>query len=58
MIYAKDIINITGKCERSARRIIAEIKRKYDKPAHAFITIDDFCLFTGLKEEHVLAYLI
>ena len=57
VIYAKDIMLITGKCERTARRMIAAIKKKFDKPATACITIDDFCLFTGLKQMEVSAYL-
>ena len=57
VIYAKDIMNITGKCERTARRIIAAIKKRRDKHANAFITVDDFCQFTGLKEEFVAAFL-
>lgn len=57
VIYAKDIMTITGKCERTARRIIAAIKKRTDKHANAFISIDDFCQFTGLKEENVVAFL-
>lgn len=57
VIYAKDIMNITGKCERTARRIIAAIKKQTDKHATAFVSVDDFCQFTGLKEEYVAAFL-
>lgn len=57
VIYAKDIMTITGKCERTARRMIAAIKKKYNKSSHAFISIDDFCEFTGYKEESVAAFL-
>ena len=53
VIYAKDIMNITGKCERTARRMIAAIRIKFDKPVRAWITVDDFCRFTGLKEENI-----
>lgn len=57
VIYAKDIMTITGRCERTARRILAAIRKKYDKPANTFITTDEFCEFTGLTEKTVSAYL-
>ena len=31
VIYAKDIMNITGRKERAARKLLAKIKKKYDK---------------------------
>jgi hypothetical protein len=31
VIYANDITNITGKKERTARKILADIRRKYNK---------------------------
>ena len=54
IICAKDIQMITGKCERTARRIIAKIRMNYNKPEHAFITLDEFCAYCGLKREDVL----
>ena len=57
VIYAKDISNITGKKERTARKIIADIRRKYNKKPGDFITIYEFCDHTGLKEEKVRQFL-
>jgi hypothetical protein len=31
VIYAKDIMNITGRKERAARKLLARIKNKYKK---------------------------
>ena len=56
-MYAKDIMIINGRGERTARRIIAAIRKKYNKPGNAVISTDEFCHFTGLSEEKVSAYL-
>lgn len=58
VIYAKDIMNITGRKERAARKLLAQIRKKYQKKNGEFISIDEFCEFTGLKEEKVAAFLL
>ena len=55
IICAKDIELVTGKVERTARRIMAKIRIKNNKPPSAYITIEEFCEYTGLKEERVRA---
>ena len=57
VIYAKDISNITGKKERTARKIIAQIRRKYNKKPGDLITVYEFCEYTGLNEERVRQFL-
>lgn len=57
VIYAKDITNITGPKERAARKLIAKIRKKYSKEKGAYITIFEFCEFTGLKPENVTSFL-
>ena len=57
VIYAKDIMNITGRRERTVRRIMSRIRKKYGKGKEAFITVEEFCEHTGLKEEKVQPFL-
>ena len=57
VIYARDIMNITGRRERTAHKMLSAIRKKYNKPKHAFITIYEFCEYTGLKEERVYPFL-
>lgn len=57
VIYAKDIMIITGRGQRSARRLMAEIKKKFDRPHRGGINIDDFCGFMGFNHETIKAYL-
>ena len=58
VIYAKDIMNITGRKERAARKLLARIRKKYKKVNGDFISVKEFCNFTGLEENQVKEFLI
>ena len=57
VIYAKDIMNITGRRERAARKLLAKIRKKYKKKPGEFISVDEFCEFTSLNRESVNTFL-
>lgn len=57
VVYAKDIMNITGRKERAARALLAAIKKKFKKKGE-FVSVDEFCEFTGLKKESVREFLV
>lgn len=57
VLYAKDIILITGKSERTVRRMIAAIRKQYHQGENALVSVEDFCRYTGLKEEKVIRML-
>ena len=48
IIYPKDIERITGRTDRYGRKLITRIKKHLNKKDHQFITLDEFCDFTGL----------
>ncbi len=52
-IYPKDIQRITGKSYRQSTRIMQKIKKDLNKPENEFLTIEEFCLYTGIKYEQV-----
>jgi hypothetical protein len=52
-IYPKDIQLITGKSERQARNIISQIKIKNNKEKHQAVTLEEFCIYMGLKSIEV-----
>jgi predicted site-specific integrase-resolvase len=56
-IYPKDVQRITGKSERYGRMLLARIKTHYQKQEHQFVSIDEFCLYTGLKAEQVYPFI-
>ena len=52
-IYPKDIQIVTGRSERFGRNLIRKIKEALSKQNHQFVTIEEFCLYTGLSTEGV-----
>ncbi len=57
-IYPKDIQRITGKSERYGRILIEKIKSHFNKEKHQFISVEEFCDYTGLKLEDVKSHII
>ena len=57
VIYAKDVMNITGLKERAARSLLARIRKKYRKKKGEFVSILEFCQFTSLAVELVRPFL-
>ena len=57
-IYPKDVMRITGKGEKFSRNYLEKIREKLQKEEHQFITVEEFCEYTGLKEVHVQGFLI
>jgi len=58
VIYAKDIMNITGRKERAARHLLAQIRKKYKKNKGSFITTKEFCEYTGIAEELIRSFMV
>jgi hypothetical protein len=58
VIYPKDVMNITGRRDRTARKLLTRIRKKFKKKRGEFITLEEFCGYTGLKQEHVTNFLI
>ncbi|MBK3519931.1 hypothetical protein [Carboxylicivirga marina] len=56
-VYPKDVQRITGKSEKSSRRLLHSIKETLGKKEHQFITLDEFAQHTGIKEELIKQYL-
>jgi len=57
-IYPKDVQRITGKSERSGRRLLQKIKGEMGKQEHQFVTIDEFASFTGINPDLVRQYIV
>ncbi len=52
-IYPKDIQLITGKSYSQSNRLIKKIKKELNKGDDQFLTIDEFCTYTGIKYDQV-----
>ena len=57
VIYPKDVQNITGRKERAARKLISDIRQELGKTKQEFVTIHDFCEYTGLPKEEADPFL-
>ena len=57
-IYPKDVQLLTGKSERSARKIIARLKIIHSKNKHQLVSVKEFCDYIGLEEMEVKKLLI
>ncbi|MBO9682320.1 MAG: hypothetical protein J7502_06580 [Flavisolibacter sp.] len=53
VIYAKDVMMITGRKERAAWKLLATIRKKYRKKKGQFVTVKEFSAFTGIDEESI-----
>lgn len=56
-IYPKDVRRITGKSERYGRMLLNKIKSHFKKGEHQFVTVEEFCLYTGIKKDEVVLFL-
>lgn len=57
-VYPKDVQRITGKSERYGRMLLLKIRESFNKEDHQFISIEEFCSYTGLKIDQVQALLL
>lgn len=57
VIFPKDVERITGRGEAYGRRVISIIRNKVGKDKHQFVTYREFCEFSGLTMEEVMAAL-
>ncbi|WP_143959249.1 hypothetical protein [Litoribacter populi] len=54
IINSRDIQLLTGMSIRYCNNLICKMKKYYNKKKHQFITVTEFCDFSGIPEEEVL----
>lgn len=57
VITTKDIKNILGKSDRSARELMQKLRVMLRKGPEQYVTVAEFCRFTGLTEEEIRGFL-
>lgn len=50
IIYPKDVACITGRSDRTARRLIQRVRLLLGKSADEFVTVKEFCAIYGIEE--------
>ena len=58
VIYAKDVMNITGRSERTARKILQQIRQAGGKKRGDMVPVAEFCRFTGIDQERVSGFMV
>ena len=58
VVYPKDVMTITGRSEKYSRNLLKQIRQQLDKEKHQFVTIYEFCQFTGMNAEQVQPLLV
>lgn len=56
-IYPKDVQRITGKSYRQSIRILKAVRQIFDKHEKSYVSVSEFCLYSGLSYEEVAAFL-
>ena len=57
VITTKDIQNILGICDRSARELMQKLRFMLEKGPEQYVTVAEFCRFVGLTEDEVQPFL-
>ncbi|MBB1149756.1 MULTISPECIES: hypothetical protein [unclassified Myroides] len=57
IIYAHDVMLITGLSYRTALRILIQVRRQFQKPSGALVTCKEFCSYMHLDENEVVSFL-
>lgn len=57
-IYPKDIQRITGKSYRQSIRLLQNIRKEIKKLPTEFVSVQEFCQYTSLKQEQVELHII
>ena len=56
-IYPKDAAQLTGTQYGTGKRLLQRIRAALRKPARAYVSVAEFCHYTGLPEAEVSAAL-
>jgi hypothetical protein len=55
VIYAKDVMIITGRKPRAAWKLLAKIRKRYRRKKDQFVTVKEFSAFTGIDEQSIFS---
>ena len=50
-------MQITGKSERTSRRLLKQIRKAAPNANVSFVSLEQFCSYTGMTREAVIPYL-
>ncbi|WP_215223440.1 hypothetical protein [Echinicola shivajiensis] len=57
VIYAQDIMFITGRSKSYAYGLLSKIKNYFNKNDHQVVTFEEYAIFHGIPVEKVMEYI-
>ncbi len=57
VIYPKDAATITGNGYDAAKRLLQRVRAHFGKATDSYVSVGEFCAYTGLPEREVAAAL-
>jgi glucose-6-phosphate-specific signal transduction histidine kinase len=57
VIYPKEVQQLTGNGYEASKRLLQRIRARFGKDARAYVSVREFCQYTGLAEQEVSAAL-
>lgn len=57
VVYTQDVALITGRTERTARKLLTRIRKHYGKETRSLVTVEEFCAYTGCDPDAVMTLL-
>jgi len=57
IVDSRDVQNITRRGKRASQQLLKNIRIAFGKEKFQYVTVDEFCFFTGLDPEQVQDYL-
>jgi hypothetical protein len=57
VLYPKDVENITGRSDRTARKLLQNIRVALGKSSSSFVTVKEFSAFYGIDEDLIYEFL-
>ncbi|MFD1469402.1 hypothetical protein ACFQ48_14315 [Hymenobacter caeli] len=56
-IHPKEAATITGNGYDAAKRLLQRVRARFGKPTGSYVSVGEFCAYTGLPEPEVRAAL-
>lgn len=53
VIYPKEAATLTGNGYEAGKRLLQRVRKHFGKPATSYVSVVEFCAFTGLPEQVV-----
>jgi hypothetical protein len=57
VIYPKEAASITGNSYEAGKRLLQRVRKHFGKSATSYVSVVEFCSYTGLPEQVVSAAL-